>query len=111
MGIELIMPNTIGLASNSTKKLLSKTPPVPIEKTAAKTPSIVEALKLVRIASLEIRGLSVEVGESVVNGEAISAISKERGAPISTGTESISIVFNNIIAKHSKFKEQGEFHI
>ncbi len=47
------MPISVGLAPSSSKKLVSNTPPVMLEKRVAKTPSAVAALKLVRISSLE----------------------------------------------------------
>jgi len=54
MGIDADSPISTGLACSSTKKLLSNTHPTMLEKTVANTPSIVEAFKLVRSASLGI---------------------------------------------------------
>ena len=46
------MPISIGLAPTWSKKLVSNTPPVILIKIAANTPSMVEALRLVRIDGL-----------------------------------------------------------
>lgn len=56
IGIEESIPTSRGFAPNWSKKLVSKTPLVTLEKMAAKTPSIVEALRLVRRTGLEIIG-------------------------------------------------------
>jgi hypothetical protein len=72
IGIEHSNPNTTGLASNSTRKLLNKIPLVVREKTAANTASRVEAFKLVRIAFLLGRG----VGASTLGNAVIWVISR-----------------------------------
>jgi hypothetical protein len=54
MGVEANSPICRGVASSSTRKLLSNTPPVILEKTVAKTPSSVEARRLARMSFFEI---------------------------------------------------------
>jgi hypothetical protein len=54
MGIEESIPISTGLAFSWSKKLVSNTPLVTLEKIAAKTPSMVDAFRLIRSANLEI---------------------------------------------------------
>jgi hypothetical protein len=56
MGIDDNIPISTGLAPSCSKKLVSNTPLVMLRKTPAKTPSIVDALRLVRIVWVEILG-------------------------------------------------------
>jgi hypothetical protein len=90
IAIEDSIPKTMGLASNSTRKLLSKIPLQVIFINVANTASTVEAFRLVRIPSLEISGLSFEVGEGAVSETVIWVISE---AVISSGIESIIYLY------------------
>jgi hypothetical protein len=90
IAIEDSIPKTMGLASNSTRKLLSKIPLQVIFINVANTASTVEAFRLVRIPSLKISGLSFEVGEGAVSETVIWVISE---AVISSGIESIIYLY------------------
>ena len=54
IGIDESNPISIGLACSLSRKLVSNTPVVVAENTVARTPSSVEALRLLRIACMDL---------------------------------------------------------
>lgn len=89
MGIEESIPISSGFAPNCSKKLVSNTPLVMLEKTAAKTPSQVEALRLVRMADLEICG-GTETS-CVADSALVESISTAGADNVSTGSRSLNV--------------------
>jgi hypothetical protein len=86
------IPIITGLAFNSTKKLESKTPVTMVKYIDVKTPSTVEALRLIRIAFfLKTEGLSVELATTVGSEIAISGIMGARGVAVSSEIGSILV--------------------
>ena len=85
IGMEDSIPIINGLAFNSTRKLESKTPVTMVKYIDVKTPSIVQALRLIRIAFFfKTEGLSVELATTVGSEIAISGIIGARGTAVSS---------------------------
>jgi hypothetical protein len=80
MGIDDSKPISTGVAPSWSKKLISNTPPVMLEKIVAKTPSIVDAFRLVLVACLEIfDGASVlMIGADAGRGSSTSKTGEDK---------------------------------
>lgn len=89
MGIDDSKPISTGVAPSWSKKLISNTPPVMLEKIVAKTPSIVDALRLVLVACLEIFG-----------GVSVLMIGSDAGRSSSTSKTGEDKVFTIVISRY-----------